>query len=84
MPKVSDYEDLTQYQAAMLAWKANAPAYDENSVEKYHIYLVSQWLEAAPKQSDYSLTEDYQKQSLLGWNKNQLLLIQHTFMLLKI
>ena len=46
MPKVSDYEDLAQYQAAMLAWKANAPAYDENSVEKYHIYLVSQWLEA--------------------------------------
>ena len=66
MPKVSDYEDLTQYQAAMLAWKAKAPAYDENSVEKYHIYLVSQWLEAAPKQSDYSLTEDYQK-AVAAW-----------------
>lgn len=66
MPKVSDYEDLTQYQAAMLAWKAKAPAYDENSVEKYHIYLVSQWLEAAPKQSDYTLTEDYQK-AVAAW-----------------
>lgn len=53
MPVQTNYTNMQEYLLAMQNWQKNVPAYEENSVEMYYIGLVSQWLEQAPKSSDF-------------------------------
>lgn len=70
MPVQTNYNNMQEYLLAMQNWQQNVPAYEENSVEMYYIGLVSQWLEQAPKSSDFESTEAYQ-QALAAWNNNK-------------